>query len=117
MMSWFHLTVESDLPVIKDLKAEASSSEERLFKVAQRVGLPAHGLSKSYFEIAEAISSVLIAIETGTLSVSGAGAAFYNPGVTPPPITPSLPDTMKKIVTHWTAITGRDVKAGKVAPS
>ena len=115
MMSWFHLTVDSgNLPIIADLKAEGASPEERLFKIAQRVGLPAHGLSKSYFNIAEAISSVLIAIETGTLHVAGAGKAFYNP-VVALAITPTLPDTMKTIITHWTAITGRDVKAGKVA--
>lgn len=119
MMSWFHLTVESDLPIIGDLKAEAGTAgpEQRLFKIAQRVGLPAHGLSKSYFDIADAISAVLILVETGLLNASGAGPAFYNPlaGVTSVPIT--LPDTMKTIITHWTAITGRDVKAGKVAAS
>jgi hypothetical protein len=119
MMSWFHLTVDSgNLPVILDLKAEAASPEEKLFKIAQRVGLPAHGLSKSYFDMAESISAVLIAIETGSLhATSVAASAFYDPGQPGPAITPTLPDTMKTIITHWTAITGRDVKAGKVASS
>ena len=66
MMSWFHLTVDSDLPIIADLKAQGTSAEQRLFKIAQMVGLPAHGLSRSYFEIADAISAVLIAIESGS---------------------------------------------------
>ena len=56
MMSWFHLTVDSDLPIIQDLRAQAASPEERLFKIAERVGLPAHGLSKNYFDIADSIS-------------------------------------------------------------
>ena len=55
-MSWFHLTVDSNLPIIQDLRAQATSPEQRLFKIAQRVGLPAHGLSKHYFEIADRIS-------------------------------------------------------------
>ncbi len=110
MMSWFHLTVDNDLPIIRDLRAEGTSPEQRLFKIAQVVGLPAHGLSRSYFEIAEAISAVLIAIETGLLHVSGAAQAFYDPTA---PNT--LANFMNTIITHWSIITGRDVKAGKVA--
>jgi hypothetical protein len=110
MMSWFHLTVESDLPIIKDLRAEGTSPEQRLFKIAQMVGLPAHGLSRSYFEIADAISAVLIAIETGALHQPGAARAFYDP--TAPN---SLSNTMNLITAQWGVITGHDVKAGKVA--
>jgi hypothetical protein len=110
MMSWFHLTVESDLPIIKDLRADGTSPEQRLFKIAQVVGLPAHGLSRSFFEIAEAISAVLIAIETGALHVSGAARAFYDPAV-----PNNLANFMNTIITHWSIITGHDVKAGKVA--
>lgn len=113
MMSWFHLTVDNDLPVIRDLRADGTSPEQRLFKIAQVVGLPAHGLSRSYFEIAQAISAVLIAIETGALHASGAAArAFYDPAA---PNT--LANAMNTIITHWSLITGRDMKAGKVASS
>jgi hypothetical protein len=56
-MSWCHLTLDTNnLSIIQDLRAQASSTEERLFKIAQRVGLPSHGLSKSYFDIADDIS-------------------------------------------------------------
>lgn len=112
MMSWFHLTVDNDLPVIRDLRADGTSPEQRLFKIAQIVGLPAHGLSRSYFEIAQAISSVLIAIETGTLHASGAARAFYDPAA-----PNNLANFMNTIITHWSLITGRDMKAGKVASS
>ena len=110
MMSWFHLTVEGNLPIVRDLRAEAASPEESLFKIAQLVGLPAHGLSRSYFEIAEAISEVLIAIETGALHQPGAARAFYDPAFGNP-----LPGRMNLIITHWSIVTGHDVKAGKVA--
>ena len=112
MMSWFHLTVDNDLPVIRDLRAEGTSPEQRLFKIAQVVGLPAHGLSRSYFEIAEAISAVLIAIETGAFHASGAARAFYDPA-----IPNDLANNMTTIITHWSLITGRDMKARKVASS
>ena len=78
-MSWFHLTVDSDLPIIQDLRAQATSPEERLFKIAQRVGLPAHGLSKSYFDIADSISRILIEIETGIFNDPAAAPALYTP--------------------------------------
>jgi len=111
MMSWFHLTVENiNLPIIRDLRAEGSTAEQVLFKIAQMVGLPANGLADHYFQIADSISSVLIAIETGTLQVPGAARAFYDPTV-----PNNLSNAMNKIITHWSAITGHDVKAGKVA--
>lgn len=111
MMSWFHLTVENtNLPIIRDLRAEGSTAEQVLFKIAQMIGLPANGLADHYFQIADSISRVLIAIETGTLQVSGAARTFYDPTV-----PNQLSDEMNKIITHWSAITGHDVKAGKVA--
>jgi hypothetical protein len=110
MMSWFHMTVDSDLPVIQDLRAQGVSAEQRLFRIAQMVGLPAHGLSRNYFEIAEPLSELLIAIESGVLHQTGAGRAFYDP------TSPNeLANVMNKVITHWSIITGHDIKAGKVA--
>lgn len=107
MMSWFHMTVESNLPIIGDLRADAAGPEQRLFKIAWRVGLPAHGLSKSYFDIAHSISKVLIVIETGALNSAAAAPAFFAPPASiPAGLTPLEPD-MRQIITHWSAITGR----------
>ena len=107
MMSWFHLTVQFDFPIIRSLKAEGSSPEQRLFKIAQRVGLPAHGLSKSYFDIADPISRILILIEVGKFNTL--------PAFPSPPFDPLDVADLTTIITHWTNITGHDVKAGKVA--
>jgi transcriptional regulator with XRE-family HTH domain len=106
-MSWFHLTVEFDSAIVKSLSAEATGTEQRLFKVAERVGLPAHGLSKSFFDIAEPLSRILIQIERGHYENIGSVTAFFQPG--------GPEADMRTIITHWTAITGRDVKARKVA--
>jgi hypothetical protein len=103
-MSWFHLTVQFNSPIIQDLKATSSTPEQRLFNVAQRVGLPAHGISKSFFDIADTISAVLIQVETdGAMMTPG----FLQAG--------SLQNQIGIIITHWSMITGRDLKAGKVA--
>jgi hypothetical protein len=111
MLSWFHLTVDNSLPIIDDLRAQATSPEERLFKIAQRVGLPAHGLSKSYFDIADSISQILIQIETGTFNTPAAVPALYTPAVGGPE------EAMRTIIRHWSIITGREMKARKVAPT
>jgi hypothetical protein len=110
-MAWFHLTLEiSNSPIVTSLRAEAFGAENILFKIAERVRLPAHGLSKSFFDIADPISRLLIQIETGIYSKPAAVRALYDRSILDSP----EPD-MRTIITHWTAITGHDVKARKVA--
>jgi hypothetical protein len=113
-MSWFHLTLEFDQsPIVRSLRAEAAGLENRLFKIAERVGLPAHGLSKSFFDIADPISRLLTQIEQGRYANGDAVRALYDRES-----FPGGPESdMRTIITHWTAITGRDVKARKVAAS
>lgn len=109
MMSWFHLSVSSNvLPIVQDLRADGASAEQRLFKISQRIGLPAHGLSRSYFEIAQPMSTILTLIETGVMN--NAPRNFYDPAV-----GGAVVPLMQTIIMHWSAITGRDVKARKVA--
>lgn len=106
MMSWFHLTLQFNSPIVESLRAEASSPEQRLFKIAQRVSLPAHGLSKSYFDIADPISRILILIEADGLDQ-----------IPEPPLAPFVDNVrqdLNTIITHWSTITGRDVKANKL---
>jgi hypothetical protein len=109
MMSWFHLTLEFDSPIVRDLKAEAASPEQRLFKIAQRVRMPAHGLSKSYFDISDPISQVMRAIESNRFNTTATVQNFYDPGLG------DLSTAMNTVITHWSLITGRDMKARKVA--
>jgi hypothetical protein len=112
MMRWFHLTVSDDSPIVSALRAEATSPEERLFKIAAQVGLPAHGLSNSHFRLAEPVSEVLLLIETGAMDSADAAPAFYDRDIKP---SNDLPSRMSTIITHWSTITGRDMKARKVA--
>jgi transcriptional regulator with XRE-family HTH domain len=117
-MAWFHLALEfknnnDQSPIVKALRAEANGTEQRLFKIAERVGLPAHGLAKHFFDIADAISRILIQIEFGDYDSAEAVPALYTPAT-----GGNTPETaMRTIITHWTAITGRDVKASKVRPN
>jgi hypothetical protein len=114
MMSWFHLTLEANAPIVAALRADGTGIEQSLFKIAERVGLPAHGLSKNFFDIADPMSRILIQIEQGDYNDDAAAPALYS-RVTVPPLSPE--GDMRTIITHWTAITGHDVKARKVAAS
>jgi hypothetical protein len=107
-MSWFHLTLEFDSPIVRALKAQATSAEQRLFMIAERVRLPAHAMSKSFFDIADAVSRLLTAIESGIFSVLGSAPALF---------TGPISDDVRKVITHWSIATGHDLKAGKVATS
>ena len=118
-----HLCRKPESPFLNETPFERDSDEEweshdettragnRLFKVAASVGLLAHGLSKSFFDIADPMSRLLIQIEMGTYNKNAnAVRAFYDKIN-----SPALEGDMRTIITHWTAITGRDVKARKVA--
>ncbi len=111
-LSWFHLTLEFDSPIVKALRAESTGIEQTLFKIAERVGLPAHGLAKHFFEIADPMSRLLTQLETGTYNTAAAAPALYTRD---DPAAGSPENALRTIITHWTAITGRDIKSRKVA--
>lgn len=115
MMSWFHLTLDRDTPIIRSLRAEGMSPEQRLFKVAERVNLPAHALSKSFFDLAEPISTLLILIETGVFNAPAGVRALYDGNLIPPGGTQAIEPLMRTIITHWSITTGRNLKQARGA--
>jgi hypothetical protein len=103
MMSWFHLTVEFDFPIITSLRAEGSSEEERLKKIAERVNLPAHGKSYYFFLLADRMSWILTQIEMGTYNNAAAAEALYRDNS-------PVESTMREIISYWSQATGRNMK-------
>lgn len=107
MLSWFHLTLQTNTPIVVALKAEATSPGQRLSKIAQRVGMTPAARSREMFEVAEPISSVLRAIELGTFDDPIAASALYDG-------TTALGVEMRNLVNHWAAATGAPVKDMRV---
>jgi hypothetical protein len=103
MMSWFHLSVQFNSPIVVSLRAEGASEEERLKKIAERVKLPAHGKSYYFFRLADLMSRLLILIESGTYNSPAAVPALYTPGL------PAETD-MREIITYWSFATDRNMK-------
>jgi hypothetical protein len=108
IMDWLRLTLAADFPIIKALRAEAPSAEQRLHKIAARVGLPAPTRTKSFLDLADPMSRLLILIEFGTFSNVNAVPALYNPG--------DLQADIRLILTHWSLATGHDLKIRRPAP-
>lgn len=94
-LDWLRLAVSFNSDVVNDLRATAASEAERLKKIAERIGLPAHGKSDDYFELAGPMSGLLQGIESGSLS-DRATFLNYQP--------------IDNIINHWSRATGKVLK-------
>jgi hypothetical protein len=112
-MSWFHLTVSFNSPVVLDLEAQGNSAEERLLKVGQRVGLPAHSRSGAYFRLADNMSRILRLIEAAQFNTTAGAETLYDKNDPSPP--PRVFDRMDAIIRDWSVATGRDMKSRRVS--
>ena len=110
-MSWFHLTLSSNTPILVDLKADASTPEERLRRLGERVGIGTHSRSRSFFTIAEPLSKLLSLIEAGQFDASATVGDLYDPD---PANINSLVGITLPIIHHWSVATGHDLKAASV---
>lgn len=108
-LAWFNVTVASDNDVVANLRAGGPSEEERLRLIGERVGVPAHARSHSYFQVAQPIARLLTLIEAGNFSNAGTAPNLYLPA-----IGNQVRDDVLRIINHWSVITGRDMKAGRV---
>jgi hypothetical protein len=105
MLSWFHLTLEANTPVVVDLKADATTPEERLRKIGERVGISPHPKARSFFEMAEPASSLMRFLELERFSQPGTAAALFDDA----PNNAARADALI-VINHWSIATGRDLK-------
>jgi hypothetical protein len=105
-MSWFHLTVETDTPIVIDLKAEATNPADRLAKIAQRVGVTPAPRARELFELSDLMSSLLRAIEVGLFDNGADAETLYLPIAG----NEALVRDMNRIIDLWQSATGDRVK-------
>lgn len=103
VLSWFHLTLQTNTPIVRDLKAEATSPGDRLAMIAQRVGMAPAVRSRELFELAEKMSSVLRSIELGLFDDPTAAATLFDAST-------ALGGEMRDLVDLWQSATGVRVK-------
>lgn len=107
VMSWLHLAVSFNSPVVLDLKAEASSPEDRLCKIALRVGMKAHPKSKAFFDLAHPFSVLLRQVETGLFNDAAGAQLLYN--------CPSIRENADLVIEEYSLAMERDLKAMPVS--
>ena len=107
-LSWFHLTLLSNTPIIRDLKADASAEADRLALLGDRVGMAPAARSRELFDLAERTSRFLRAIELGLFPDDLSVQALYL-GATP------LVAEMRAIVNNWQSATGEPIKERRTA--
>jgi hypothetical protein len=103
VLGWVELTLSNDNFVIADLNAQSTSSANRLRMIGSRVGIPAHSKSAALLSMSEHISILLRAIESAVITESNV-TMLYQPGT-------GLGEASRRVITEWSAATGRDLKA------
>jgi len=109
-LGWAELTLLTDTPVVVDLKAEATSAANRLKLMGDRVGLPSHSRSAAFFSMAAELSIFLRNIESSVLNESNI-ALLYDAAANPPPPANNLAEISRRVITEWSAATGKDLKS------
>jgi hypothetical protein len=107
VMSWLHLAVMYDSPIVQDLRATASSPEQRLQKIADRVGMSAHTRSKPLFDLSQPFSFLMQSIETGAYNTPGTTAILYTPGT-------AIETNAEIVIDQYYLSTGRNLKSAPI---
>ncbi|MFF2274507.1 hypothetical protein [Agromyces sp. NPDC058126] len=119
VLGWVHLTLSTNTPVIVDLRAEASSPGERLKLIGERVGLAPHTRSGSFLAMATELSLLLRTLEAGYVSGPQFAWLLYAqaqpPGTGPAPAgAQPLGAFSRRVITEWSAASGKDLKKAVV---
>ncbi|SEQ58519.1 hypothetical protein [Neolewinella agarilytica] len=103
MMSWFEYTLKKeDFALWNDLNVTASSPEDKLIQLGQKVKLPANPKSGSFFELADLLSKWMLLTEAGYFDSAGQVKAAL--------ATREFREMMTEIITDWSLATGADIK-------
>lgn len=116
--SWIEVVLSSNNDVIRDLRAEGVSVEGRLKLVGEKVKMAPHSRSDALFGLALPLSELLRVVQSRILRNGADSWLLYATvapnGVTPPTNAPApLGPQTQRILTEWSAATGRDLKARK----
>ncbi|HUA06071.1 MAG TPA: hypothetical protein VMB27_19340 [Solirubrobacteraceae bacterium] len=105
-MSWFHLTLLSDTPVVVDLRSQGTDAADRLFKLGQRVGISPAPHARELFEMADLVSDFVRFVELGYFTPATVPTLYQNPT--------QLRTDVIRLIDLWEMATGDSIKADAV---
>ncbi len=113
MSNWFAFVISFDSPIVTHLSCQSSTIGERLMKIGDKVGIPAHRKCQSLFEMASPASTVLLAIEVGGLLDDPAWVqtmlSSLNPAA-PQSIQRNYMNDLLTVINNWEKATGHRIK-------
>lgn len=107
MMAWFHLSLEYNSPIVKAFGINEQSPAQRLFALANIVGVPANGLSENLFRLADNMSLLLTLVESGIFNDEANVPQLYAN-------TSPISAIMKQIIFNYSHVSGNNLKARAV---
>jgi hypothetical protein len=114
MTTWFAFIISDDTPVVQFLNCQSSTIGERLIKIGNKVGIPAHSKCQSLFEMAGAASHILRTIELGRIlsdpAIMPDVLRSLIPGVTPVTENMNLMTDLLILINNWEKATGHRIK-------
>lgn len=114
--SWFTFIISDNTPVVDYLNCTSSTIGERLLKIGNKVGIPAHSKCQYLFEMAGAAASILTSIEVGGFLDNAADVQTILSSLNPPPAVPPLPvysnfmTNFLTVINNWEKATGHKIK-------
>ncbi|MDB5136614.1 MAG: hypothetical protein JWP37_3217 [Mucilaginibacter sp.] len=113
MTSWFAFIISDDTPVVNFLNCQSSTIGERLIKIGNKVGIPAHSKCQSLFEMAGAASTILTTLEVGGVLDNDSEMqnmlSSLNPPVVPSVNANYMSDFLT-VINNWEKATGHAIK-------
>lgn len=114
--AWFTFIISDDTPVVQFLNCQSSTIGERLMKIGNKVGVPAHSKCQYLFEMAAAASTILITIETGGILDNPIvlqnilSSLNPNPAVAPAAVNVNYMTDLLTVINNWEKATGHKIK-------
>jgi hypothetical protein len=112
-ISWLYFTLDTNSAIVDDLRATATNPSDRLRLIGAKVGLPAHSKTSSLISMADDLSLLLRTIESDLISSPEFAYVLYSEGTLPGSTAKLLGPTSRRVITEWSAATGRDLKSRK----
>jgi hypothetical protein len=113
IVTWFTFIISADTQLVNFLNCQSSTIGERLIKIGNKVGVPAHTKCQALFEMAGAAANIMNLLEIGTYLESTANLqtmlSSLNPG-TLASINSDYMNAFLTVINNWEKATGHRIK-------
>jgi hypothetical protein len=114
LTTWFGFIIsDNSSPIVQFMNCESSTMGERLLKIGNKVGIPAHTKSQALFEMAGPLANILVAVETSSLLNDSAFVKDMLSSLDPAKSPSQASDFMNgflTVINNWEKATNHRVK-------